>query len=223
MGLREQKKKKSESRILAAMDSMLSRKSVDDIAMADIARLAKVSVGTLYNYFESKDDLIFCYSRARMQPFIARAQDVSDYPPQSGERAILAFLDAYLEGFCSVDRSVISHVMRVSMQQRLIDGKRDHYQRMASGQLCTLVTKLQAKGLLDPSTEPVAVSLVLFSIFSDLMFQYSNDESLTLGDLRDRLRRCVGLVFEGLRKRPHKGVAQTSGRRKPGHPQEVSQ
>jgi AcrR family transcriptional regulator len=223
VGLREQKRKKTEGRILSALDSLLARRVIEETAMSDIAALAKVSVGTLYNYFQSKDDLVFCFTRAKLQPFIARAQEISDNPPPNGQQALFSFLEAYLEGFAAIDRSVINRVMRVSMEQRALGGRHTRFHSVASNQLGSLVERLQAKGLVDSSTEPGAVALVLFSIFADLLCQYSDDATLDARGLHERLHKCFGLVFEGLRRRPpQEGSVRASGRRGSGHPQEVS-
>jgi len=222
LGLREQKKKHTESRILSSLESLLGHKPVGSIAMTEIARLARVSVGTLYNYYESKDDLVFRYARMKLRPFVARAQEVAGAPRRSGRLALESFLQTYADGFVSMDRSVISHVMRVSFEQNIFEGTETHFQTMASAQLKELIEKLQSRGLVARSVDREAVALVLFSIFMDLLSQYSRDCVLGPKELRSRLHNCVELVFDGLRKRPSGGSPKAGGRWPAGHPQEVT-
>ncbi len=54
MSLREQKKLRARSDILAAADALITRKGYESTTMREIAEAANLSYQTLYNYFPSK-------------------------------------------------------------------------------------------------------------------------------------------------------------------------
>lgn len=55
--LNENKKVKREQKILKVTKELLSIKTFDSISMNEIADLCDIAVGTLYNYFKSKNEL----------------------------------------------------------------------------------------------------------------------------------------------------------------------
>ena len=59
MGRRERKKLQSRKTILEAAISEFSKKGYKDTSVADIMSAADLGIGTFYNYFNSKEDLLF--------------------------------------------------------------------------------------------------------------------------------------------------------------------
>ena len=59
MGRRERKKLQSRKMILEAAISEFSKKGYKDTSVADIMSAADLGIGTFYNYFNSKEDLLF--------------------------------------------------------------------------------------------------------------------------------------------------------------------
>jgi AcrR family transcriptional regulator len=58
-GLREQKKAQARAAMADAAADLFGRHGYADVAMAQIARAAGVSEQTLYNYFPTKESLVF--------------------------------------------------------------------------------------------------------------------------------------------------------------------
>lgn len=59
LGLREQHKRRTREAIGAAAMSLFFEHGYDAVTMADVARHAGVSVATVFNYFDTKEDLFF--------------------------------------------------------------------------------------------------------------------------------------------------------------------
>ena len=59
LGLREQHKRRTREAIGAAAMSLFFEYGYDSVTVADVARLAGVSVATVFNYFDTKEDLFF--------------------------------------------------------------------------------------------------------------------------------------------------------------------
>ena len=59
MGRRERKKLQSRKTILEAAISEFSKKGYKETSVADIMSAADLGIGTFYNYFTSKEDLLF--------------------------------------------------------------------------------------------------------------------------------------------------------------------
>ena len=56
-GIREQKKERTRQEILKAAEGLFREKGYENVSMEEIAQAAFVGTGTLYNYFNSKDEI----------------------------------------------------------------------------------------------------------------------------------------------------------------------
>jgi AcrR family transcriptional regulator len=77
-GLRERKKRQTREAITRAAWKLFARRGFDAVTVADIARAAKVSEKTVFNYFPTKEDLVF---GAGMQRTAALVDAVRARPP----------------------------------------------------------------------------------------------------------------------------------------------
>ena len=57
MGIREEKKRQLQEKIIAAAKRLFLENEFDDVTMSDIAKEAEVGLGTAYNYYSSKEEL----------------------------------------------------------------------------------------------------------------------------------------------------------------------
>jgi AcrR family transcriptional regulator len=85
-GLRELKKQRTRQLISDAAFELFTRDGFDQVSVAAIARRAEVSEATVFNYFRTKEDLIF----SQLQQFeAALVNAIRDRP--AGETVIAAF------------------------------------------------------------------------------------------------------------------------------------
>jgi AcrR family transcriptional regulator len=92
-GLRERKKQQTRAAIAEAAARLFAARGFDAVTVADVARDAGVSVGTVFNYFPAKEDLFY----GQMQDFgIALVDAVRERAP--GESVLAAFRRFVLEG-----------------------------------------------------------------------------------------------------------------------------
>jgi AcrR family transcriptional regulator len=93
-GLRERKKQKTRELIVEAARSLFTERGFDAVTVADVAASAEVSVGTVFNYFPTKEDLFF----GDMQRFEAGlVEAVRNRPP--GESVLDAFRRVFIAGY----------------------------------------------------------------------------------------------------------------------------
>ncbi len=64
---KENKKKLKREKIIDAAAELFSRKNYHEVMMEDVAKLVSVAKGTVYNYFNSKEDLYFSIMQSRLE------------------------------------------------------------------------------------------------------------------------------------------------------------
>lgn len=58
MTTRKEKKKETEERVRQAIEALILEKSYDSITIREICKKASISIGSYYNFYTSKDDII---------------------------------------------------------------------------------------------------------------------------------------------------------------------
>jgi AcrR family transcriptional regulator len=86
LGLRERKKQRTRELIADTARRLFSERGFDDVPVAEIAREAEVSEATVFNYFPTKEDLVFY----RMESFEQELLDAIRDRPE-GESIVEAF------------------------------------------------------------------------------------------------------------------------------------
>ena len=139
---RERKKTAVRSRIIATAVELFSRHGMDQVTVEHIADVADLGKGTIYNYFQTKEDIVVAYmveKESRIQARVARI---------SGSKGSLAdVLTEYLQLQFRIKQKyhrfvrvflaqMFSHTEQflpyaVKMQQSIDDNLRALFQRLA--------------------------------------------------------------------------------------------
>src|SRR4051795_357000 len=119
-GLRERKKRQTRESIAVAAMELFQARGFDSVTVADVARAADVSEKTVFNYFPTKEDLVF----ARGDDHLAeRAQAIRERVPAVPLiRIFEAETMAYLDG---LERGEVEDVLAVPRLVRSSPALRD--------------------------------------------------------------------------------------------------
>ncbi|MFI0940241.1 TetR/AcrR family transcriptional regulator [Streptomyces sp. NPDC021020] len=101
LGLRERKKRETALRIWRTAIALFIERGFDKVSVAEIAEAADVSKMTVFNYFGTKEDLIF---RPMEEHTGDLARAVRERPP--GESAVAAVHRHFLEKLAERDASI---------------------------------------------------------------------------------------------------------------------
>ncbi len=91
-GLRERKKQQTRAAIAETAHRLFSERGFDAVTVAEVARVADVSEGTVFNYFPTKEDLFY----SGMEAFEAELVEAVRQRP-TGESVLAAFRRFVLE------------------------------------------------------------------------------------------------------------------------------
>jgi AcrR family transcriptional regulator len=116
-GLRERKKQQTRQRMIDVALELFDERGFDRVPVAEVARAAEVSEATVFNYFPTKEDLVY----QSMEAFEATLLDAVQRRP-AGTSVVAAFRDCVLQprGALAADDPAMNE--RIARTARIIAG-----------------------------------------------------------------------------------------------------
>ena len=156
-GLRERKKEQTRQAISEAAWRLFAERGFDAVTVAEIARAADVSGGTVFNYFPAKEDLFY----GQMESFETALVDaVRDRP--AGESALAAFRRFVLDRAVGLDEraEVIAKAARIITASPTLQAREREVVESSTRSLAELLAAEAGPGGSDVEAWAVASSLM---------------------------------------------------------------
>lgn len=202
-GLRERQKAERQDRILRAAKHLFGRRGYAQTAMEDVARRARVAVGTIYNYFPSKAELVLALLRRETGETLAAGGAVleraasEDAPPPTA--SVTALFDVYVELLARHEREQLRELLAAALANPDTVGKAAYeMDARLLAQLHALLALLRERGALAPDVATGEAALLLYSVYASWLFLFAASDDVPLETLRAHVRRGVELAMRGL-------------------------
>ena len=182
--------------ILDAAEQLCARGSCQEAKMTDIAEIVGVSVGTIYNYFSSKDDVFeSLFERGRNQFFELVESPIPAEGPLERLHVTLdrtfGFIEEHGPGFTTYLRLGAHEVSETSHFEKL-GGQQDRTRYTA--RLESLLREGAQAGLVRADVDTTVLAAGLYSLMNGLVFAWIN--SAQSGLVRN-VPLLLKLFFEG--------------------------
>ena len=191
-GLREKQKADREKRILQAAVTKFGAHGYRSVRIEDLAEAAEVSVGTVYNYYQTKGDILIATVAMEVEEVLASGAAIVSAPPPGVHRAICALIFSYYDhSLNSLSNEMWRSAMALSIEASATpNGRRytdlDH---RLSVQVTELILALQARGDVRADVDATALGEVLFNNLNQMFIEFVKDDVATLAGLRDDMAR----------------------------------
>jgi AcrR family transcriptional regulator len=204
LGLRERKKLRTRQLIADTARRMFAERGFEDVPVAEIARAADVSEATVFNYFPTKEDLVFQGMEAFETELLAAVRDRPE-----GESFVEAFGRFVLQprGFlAAADDHAASFLTKVSRMiaasPALLTREREILARYTES-LAALIAEDAGAAPGDLRPWVVAHALIgthhtLIQLVRRRLLEGNADRASIAGDLQARGRQALDLLNEGL-------------------------
>lgn len=186
-GLRERQKADRHRRLMDAALLLFREKGYGAVRTDEIASAAQVSVGTLYNYFETKGDLLLALVTLEVEEVLDQGAVVVARPPDDIARAFDLLIGTYYDHSLTY---LTKPLWRTAMALTISDPgtpfslRYTAHDRSLSGQVTALVAELQSRGLARADVSAAGVGEMLFGALNQLFTEFVKDEPMTLGALK---------------------------------------
>ena len=190
--LRETNKAARQQRILSAATTLFRRKGFEPVKMGTIAKTAKVSVGTIYNYYRNKGDLLVAIVSLEVSEVLASGKSIITNPPADVFGAINTLIENYIShSLVYLSKEMWRQAMAISTQQPespfgVAYGKLDD---ALSDQVCQLIKVLQQQGSIKPSVNARSVGELLFNNTDRMFINFVKSEKMTVKTLLASIQR----------------------------------
>jgi AcrR family transcriptional regulator len=169
--------------ILAAAQEVFAEQGFEAARMDDVARRARVSKGTLYNYFDSKEDLLIHAVIASMEEWrdriTATVNPSKQQPVRAVEEVLRALIVDAIPGITSQSHSLRNQAWGVmardlEARQRLFDANQTFY-REREQEFERAIEAGARAGDFRSDLDPAEVSLLLQAVFDGLLYRATFD------------------------------------------------
>ncbi len=200
-GIREKKKKETQERIQESAIALFGTKGFSKTSMEDIADRSYIGVGTLYNYYRSKSDLLLSIIVERSNDFEADFQNAIKNRSADLFSTINSFFYIYLKSFSVYNKTIwrefigngFSHDPVIIQNIWKVD-------EIYTSQFLELMKLLKEDGFINADVNLESAVQTLYSLLVFHVLKYISDENLTMKDLKKSLSKQAEIVIAGIKK-----------------------
>ena len=191
VGLREKQKAYRHHRILEASARLFRECGYETVKMGAIAAAAEVSIGTIYNYYRNKGDLLVAIVALEVEEVLRLGEEVITSPPFDAVDAVDALIGGYVEHSLHY---LSKEMWRQAMAISTIQPKSPFGETYAAldvslaQQTSRLLEKLQSLGILSSRVDIERIGEVIFNNTNMNFITFVKSEDMTLKELRGKLR-----------------------------------
>ncbi len=191
-GLREKQKADRDRRILQAASKLFHQVGYEKSKIEDIAGLAEVSTGTVYNYYQNKGDLLVAIVSMEVNEVLNAGAELIADQPSDAEAAINALIAIYLDhSLIYLNKEMWRHAMAITTRQPHSPyGRRynDLDARLAA-QVCELIEGLRQRGRVAADIDSRGVGEMIFNNTNMMFINFVKDETMPLAALKAGIAR----------------------------------
>jgi len=191
-GLRAKHKADRRGRILHSAARQFRELGYEATRIEAIAAEADVSIGTIYNYYRNKGDLLVAIVSMEVNEVLVAGQSVIEAPPRHAARAVTMLIGSYLDhSLVYLSKDMWRQALAISTQQpeSPFGVTYTGLDRSLTKQTCTLIAKLKELGVVKPEVDSRGVGEMFFNNANMMFIEFVKNEAMTLEQLRAAIRR----------------------------------
>ncbi len=191
-GLRARQKADRHNRILGAAVTLFQRDGYRNVRIEDLAQVAGVSVGTVYNYYLTKGDILVATVALEVEEVLAAGEAIIAAPPPGAEAAIMALIGHYYDHslhYLNKDMWRIAMALSIEAPETPYGRRYTALDARLRAQVVALVARLQARGEVRAGVDATALGETIFNNLNMMFIEFAKDDDMTIEALKDRVAR----------------------------------
>lgn len=191
-GLRERQKADRNQRIVGAATQLFRSEGYDRTKLESIAALAEVSVGTVYNYYENKGDLLLAIVALEVNEVLNAGNTLVSAPPGEIEDAINSLMSIYLDhSLVYLNKEMWREAMAITIRRPETKFGQAYIQldQRLMDQICALIDTLRKQDLVRKDVNTRAVGEMFFNNMNMMFTAFVRDDQMELERLKTLIAR----------------------------------
>jgi AcrR family transcriptional regulator len=199
MGLRERKRQQTRQELIGAAMRLFEERGYEQTTVAEIASAAGVSTKTFFNYFASKDEVLFPHLSRRIDAAVALIEQRG--PDDQMADVLVAAMQHMLADALAeeVDGGLAAVRLPMIMSVPAVQAATLHRYFLAETQLARALRRAYFDALDSAAAAAVIGSVMGAAIAAALVCLQDGD---TVEQLRDAVERAIGIAIQGVRNVP---------------------
>lgn len=200
-GLRAKHKADRDRRILEAAAELFRKAGYEGAKIEAIAAEAEVSVGTIYNYYRNKGDLLVAIVSMEVNEVLNAGGGVVAGPPENVGDALDTLIGIYIEHSLNyLSKEMWRQAMAISTQQPDSPFGRTYTRldRALTDQICALIARLQELNLVRPGADTRSIGELVFNNMNMMFIEFVKHGEETIAELRGAIRRQNRVLVEAI-------------------------
>jgi AcrR family transcriptional regulator len=191
-GLRAKNKADRHSRILSAASRLFREGGYEATRIEAIAAEADVSIGTIYNYYRNKGDILVAIVSMEVNEVLRAGQRVVEEPPRDVSIAVDMLIATYIEhSLVYLSKEMWRYAMAISTQQPESPFGRTYssLDQDLQDQTCALIERLKELSLVRDTVDARGVGEMIFNNTNMMFIEFVKAESMAVRELRAAISR----------------------------------
>jgi AcrR family transcriptional regulator len=200
-GLRARNKADRDRRIVEAAAALFREAGYEGAKIEAIAAQAQVSIGTIYNYYRNKGDLLVAIVSMEVNEVLNAGRGVVAEPPRNVGDALDTLIGIYIEHSLNyLSKEMWRQAMAISTQQPDSPFGRTYtaLDHALAGQICALIERLQELGPVMRSADARSLGELVFNNMNMMFIEFVKRDEATISELRGAIRRQNRVLVEAV-------------------------
>ncbi|WP_375259404.1 TetR/AcrR family transcriptional regulator [Citreimonas sp.] len=194
-GLREKQKADRRGRILRAAVARFRSVGYRAARIEDLAEQAQVSVGTVYNYYRTKGDILIATVALEVEEVLESGAALLAEPPEGALDAIRALVFGYYDhslNYLSKEMWRSAMALSIEAPETPNGARYSALDAALAAQVTDMIAALQARGELRRDLDAGAMGKLMFNGLNQEFVDFVKDDAMTLAQLRARIDAQLG-------------------------------
>ncbi len=191
-GLRARQKALRHERILDAALQLFREAGYDAVRTEDIAAAADVSVGTLYNYFENKGDLLLALVTLEVEEVLEQGGAVVTSPPADIAEALNWLIGGYYDHsnvYLTKELWRTAMALTIQAAETPFSARYTALDQSLTQQVCALLVELQRLGRARADVDARTLGQVVFNNLNQMFIEFVKVEEMSIETLKAAVAR----------------------------------
>ncbi len=195
ISLMDKKKQKRRKRIIQAATTLFQTKGYADTTIGDIADQAEVGVGTIYNYFTSKNEILL---NLVADICIEKKPDEIIYE-NDPVKTLYTYIYGYFNEFMIFDKAIWRGWFAALFKEPNLFERAYALDMKVVGELVGMCEQMQARDMISNKVPAQEIASTVYVLFISWMMSFIMLADMDLETIKKEFEGQVKLVFSGFK------------------------